>query len=252
MKERGSQTVGKKIKKLSKTQDTIAHQLTDNFVHKKIEPKFHLNAQLTSAGKSIASIVNGSCGYDRPILTNINMQLAGKSRIAIMGDNGSGKSTFIKTLLQDPKITINGQWQMPEKNNIGYLDQHYSNLNPDLTVQETIQAAAPDWDDLATRKHLNDFLFRSQKEVLNKVAHLSGGEKARLSLAQIAAQSPALLLLDEITNNIDLQTREHIIEVLSLYPGAMIIVSHDPDFLKNLSVMNYYKAENGTLNFVIN
>ena len=250
MKESGSQTAGKNLKKLSKAQETIAHQLTDNFVHKKIEPKFNLNARIVSSGKSIVSIMNGSCGYGQPVLSNINIQLSGGSRIAIIGDNGSGKSTFIKALLNDSEVTIDGQWQMPDSNNIGYLDQHYSNLDPNLTVQETIQAAAPDWDDHTIRKHLNDFLFSSQNIVFNKVSHLSGGEKARLSLAQIAALSPYLLLLDEITNNIDLQTREHVIEVLFLYPGAMIIVSHDPQFLNALSVVDCYKAKDGKLNFV--
>lgn len=251
LKERGSQTAGKNLKKLSKTQEAISNQLGDTFVHKKIEPKFNLNARTISSGKSIVSIMNGSCGYLNPVLTNIHIQLTGNDRLAIIGDNGSGKSTFIKALLKDPEITIDGTWQMPEDNAIGYLDQHYSNLNPDLTAQETIQEVVPDWDNLAVRKHLNDFLFSSQKEVMNKVSHLSGGEKARLSLAQIAAQNPALLLLDEITNNIDLQTREHVIEVLSQYPGAMIIVSHDPQFLQALSVSTYYKAENGKLELVV-
>lgn len=250
MKERGSQTVGKNLKKLSKIQETIDHQMIDNFVHKKIEPKFNLNARIVSSGKSIVSIIDGSCGYSQSVLSNINMQLVGSSRIALIGDNGSGKSTFIKALLNNPEIRIAGQWQIPERSNIGYLDQHYSNLNSDLTVQETIQVVVPDWDDLAIRKHLNDFLFSSQKEVFNKVGHLSGGEKARLSLAQIAAFNPYLLLLDEITNNIDLQTREHVTEVLSLYPGSMIIVSHDLEFLKALQVMDYYKAENNTLNLI--
>lgn len=252
MKERGSQTEGKNLKKLSKTQKTIAHQLTDTFVHKKIEPKFNLNARTVSSGKAIVSITHGSCGYEKPVLSNIYIQLTGGGRIAIIGDNGSGKSTFIKALRRDPEVAIDEQWQMPEKSNVGYLDQHYSNLDLNLTVQETIQAAAPDWDDHTVRKHLNDFLFSSQKEVLSKVAHLSGGEKARLSLASIAALSPYLLLLDEITNNIDLQTREHVIEVLSVYPGAMIIVSHDPGFLKALSVLVYYKAEDDKLELVVN
>jgi len=251
MKERGSQTAGKNLKKLSKVQEIISHQLTDTFVHKKIEPKFNVKARSISSGKSIVSLIDASCGYNtNPILSDINIQLAGNDRIAIIGDNGSGKSTFIKALLNNPKITRNGTWHLPEHDSIGYLDQHYSSLNPNLSVQEIIQEAAPDWDDLAVRKHLNDFLFSTQKEVLNNVSHLSGGEKARLSLAQIAAQSPALLLLDEITNNIDLQTREHVIQVLCQYPGAMIIISHDPHFLQDLSVSTYYKAEDGKLKAV--
>lgn len=68
------------------------------------------------------------------------------------------------------------------------------------------------------------------------VAQLSGGEKARLSLAQIAARTPKLLILDEITNNLDLETRGHVIEVLKNYPGAMIVISHEADFLKEIGI----------------
>jgi ATPase subunit of ABC transporter with duplicated ATPase domains len=247
MKESGSHTAGKNLKRLSKVQEEIQEKLAGNFVHKKIEPKFNLDSRKLLSGKSIVSIVNGGCGYKKPVINNINLQVKADARIAIIGDNGTGKSTFIKALLHDPNVITDGQWIMPQKNNIGYLDQHYSNLDQNLTVTEIIQKAAPDWDDLKIRKHLNDFLFSTQEEVKNKVANLSGGEKARLSLAQIAAQSPYLLLLDEITNNVDLETREQIIEVLKKYPGAMIIVTHDPRLLQELSVDTIYETQNGSL-----
>ena len=110
-----------------------------------------------------------------------------------------------------------------------------------------IQKVAPDRDDLRVRKHLNDFLFSTQKEVHNYVRTLSGGEKARLSLAVIAAQQAYLLLLDEITNNIDRVTREYIIDVLKVYPGAMIVVTHDPMLLQELAINNVFVVENGKL-----
>jgi ATPase subunit of ABC transporter with duplicated ATPase domains len=78
---------------------------------------------------------------------------------------------------------------------------------------------------------------------------LSGGEKARLSLAQIAAKTPKLLILDEITNNLDLETRDHVIEVLKNYPGAMIVISHDADFLEEIGVNGYFKISNGYVSF---
>lgn len=247
MKLWGSQTSGKNLKRLSKAQESVKQKLADIIVYKKIEPKFNLDARKVSSDKSIVSVVNGSCGYQQPILHNINLQLQGKTKIAIIGDNGSGKSTFIKALLQDPTIFRQGEWHLPAKNVIGYLDQHYSTLKPALTVTEVIQEAAPTWTQQEIRKHLNDFLFSTQEAVSNKVAHLSAGEKARLSLAQIAAQSPYLLLLDEITNNIDMETREHIIEVLQAYPGALVIVTHDPQFLKELAISTIYETKNGTL-----
>jgi ATPase subunit of ABC transporter with duplicated ATPase domains len=73
------------------------------------------------------------------------------------------------------------------------------------------------------------------------VKNLSGGERARLSLAQIAANPPKLLILDEVTNNLDLETRDHVAQVLRDFPGAMLIVSHDPDFLKEVQIEEYYE-----------
>lgn len=249
MKDAGSSTAGKNMKKLAKVHDTLQQKMADNFVHKKIEPKFYIDAKVLSSGKSVISIVDGSCGYNKlvDILSRIHLQVGAADRIAITGDNGSGKSTLIKALLHDTSVFVTGSWTMPPKNNIGYLDQHYSNLDPNASVTEVIENLVPDWDDFKVRKHLNDFLFSSQVAVSNLVKNLSGGEKARLSLAYIAAQSPYLLLLDEITNNIDLETRAHIIEVLQSYPGAMVIVSHDPAFLEEMSVTDYYEVADGKI-----
>jgi ATPase subunit of ABC transporter with duplicated ATPase domains len=97
------------------------------------------------------------------------------------------------------------------------------------------------------RVHLNDFLFRKNEEVEIKVKDLSGGEKARLSLALIAANPPKLLILDEVTNNVDLETRDHIIEVLREFPGAMLVISHDHDFLKSIHIETRYHVHQGKI-----
>jgi len=247
MKASGDRTQGKNLRRLHGERDRIQEKLAANYIHDKIEPKFNLDAQKLSSSKAIVSITHGSCGYKEPILHDINFQLLPIDRVAIIGDNGSGKSTLFKALLHDKNVHRDGDWIMPPKKSIGHLDQHYSNLNPALTVTEIIQEAAPDWDDRQVRKHLNDYLFHKPGQVTKKVSVLSGGEKARLSLAQIATTQPYLLLLDEITNNVDIETREHIIDVLSAYPGAMIIISHDQDFLEALGIETTYQINNGTL-----
>ena len=112
---------------------------------------------------------------------------------------------------------------------------------------ETITTLMPTWPHIEVRRHLNDFLFRKNEEVNALVSTLSGGEKARLSLAQIAAKTPKLLILDEITNNLDLETKDHVIQVLKSYPGAMIIISHDADFLEEIGVNHYLEIKNGVL-----
>lgn len=156
--------------------------------------------------------------------------------MAITGDNGSGKSTLIKAILGDESIYKTGDWHVIKREDIGYLDQHYSTLHPDKTVLETIADLVPSWSHTEIRRHLNDFLFRKNEEVNALVSTLSGGEKARLSLAQIAAKTPKLLILDEITNNLDLETKDHVIQVLKAFPGAMIIISHEADFLEEIGV----------------
>jgi ATPase subunit of ABC transporter with duplicated ATPase domains len=98
----------------------------------------------------------------------------------------------------------------------------------------------PTWSHLEIRRHLADFLFGSNATVNALVRTLSGGEKARLALAQIAAKTPKLLMLDEITNDLDLETIGQVINVLQVYPGAMIIVAHDLEFIKLLGIETIY------------
>jgi ATPase subunit of ABC transporter with duplicated ATPase domains len=123
------------------------------------------------------------------------------------------------------------------------LDQHYQTLDLERSALEIIAEAVPQWDHYTIRRHLNDFLFRKNEEVNMLVKNLSGGEQARLSLAQIAAHPPQLLILDEITNNLDLETRNHVIQVLCDYPGAMVVVSHDMEFLMEIQTDEYQQID---------
>jgi ATPase subunit of ABC transporter with duplicated ATPase domains len=128
----------------------------------------------------------------------------------------------------------------PAPRDIGYLDQHYQQIDPKKTVIEVIQECQPAWSHNQLRIHLNDFLFRKNEQVYSLVDVLSGGEKARLILAKIAANPPKLLILDEVTNNLDLKTRNHVIKVVQNYPGALIVISHDEDFLQNSALNEVY------------
>ena len=244
---RGQMTANKKRKHINQEKDTILAKLQANQLPEIILPKFSLN-EVDVQGKTVLSISNGSVGYDHPILHGINFTLGGQERIAIKGDNGSGKSTLFKAIQEDASVKISGSWYFPKSEDMGYLDQHYNTLNTVKTILETIQDAMPDGSShLEIRRYLNDFLFRKNEEVNAQTSTLSGGEKVRLSLCQIAAKTPRLLLLDEVTNNLDLETREHVIQVLRAYPGALIVISHDEDFLEQIGIEYAYKIVDGLL-----
>lgn len=157
----------------------------------------------------ILSISDGSIGYTGkdPLLKKINLSVKGGDRISIQGDTASGKSTLIKAILDDDRVIKSGHWHTSRVADIGYLDQHYGTLSAEKTVLETLAELASTWSNIEVRLFLNTFLFRKNEEVYATVNTLSGGEKARLSLAHIAVRTPQLLILDEITNNLDLETR---------------------------------------------
>jgi ATPase subunit of ABC transporter with duplicated ATPase domains len=234
---RGEETSGRKQKAIADRREALSEQLQDLPFYEIIVPKFSLSAAQISR-QSLIDIHDGSVTYEpsTPLLKNIHFSLGGTERVAFIGNNGSGKSSFVKALLNHPAIQRTGTWLTPSLKEIGYLDQHYQNLDPQKTVLESISLLCPTWAPSDVRKHLNDFLFRKNEEVNAKIATLSGGEKVRLSLAQIAAKTPSLLILDEVTNNLDLETRAHVIQVLKDFPGALIVISHDEDFLKEIGV----------------
>ncbi|MBA3536012.1 MAG: ABC-F family ATP-binding cassette domain-containing protein [Tatlockia sp.] len=216
-----------------------------------INPKFNLRANEHQKALIVIRDAAVSYGNQAAILSDLDFQVKARERVVLFGENGSGKSTLVRAILGEPELTRTGEWLTPNKTDIGYLDQHYNNLSMNKTVLDTISAAMPQASYLELRKHLNDFLFRKNEEVHAEIASLSGGEKARLSLALIAANPPKLLILDEITNNLDLETRTHVIDLLLVFPGAMIVISHDRDFLKSIQIETIYQLRQGRLGSLI-
>ena len=234
---RAQETSGAKKLAIEHRKVELTNRLDNARLPEMIIPKFSIKS--TSITKDVLIRVSeGEIGYyvDQPLLKSINFSLSCGERMAFVGDNGSGKSTLVRALLDDGKVYKTGEWYVPKISDIGYLDQHYETLSSEKTVLETIEELMPHWDYVDIRRHLNDFLFRKNEEVEAHIKVLSGGEKARLALAQIAAKTPKLLILDEITNNLDLETKDHIVQVLKEYPGAIIAISHDADFLEEIEI----------------
>ncbi len=232
---RGEETSGRKKSAIDQKKQEMLDQLENLRLPEIIIPKFSISSQAIG-NRVLIQIRDGRVGWTdgKWIVSNINFEVTGQDRIGITGRNGSGKSTLLKAILGD--LFREGEWFLPKKEDIGYLDQHYSTLDNQKTVLEVITEVIPVIPE--ARCHLNDFLFRKNEEVNTYVSALSGGERARLSLALIAAKTPKVLILDEITNNLDLETKEHVIQVLKEYPGALIVVSHDNDFLEAIGIIN--------------
>ncbi len=245
-KKRAAQkTAGGKKSAIFERTDDISRQITALGLREEIKPTFNLPAGF--AAGSALFIMDGAAGYDgKIILSGVNLSLAGGARAAVTGANAAGKSTLFKAIL-NTQNRLGGTWETPKPHDIGYLDQHYNNLSPDSTALQLSAWLAPSLSHAQIRKHLNDFLFRKNEEVNEKVSTLSGGERARLSLALLALKVPKLLLLDEVTNNIDLTTRAHVEQVLSVYPGALLLISHDEDFIKTIGVEDIYFIDGGQL-----
>lgn len=242
---RGNETANRKTREINHKKLRLVEQRSSLRLPEVIKPRFSIPAG--ESGRVLLSINEGSVGFENPIITAINLSVTAGERIAISGHNGSGKSTLVRAILEDKAITKTGAWHLLKRECIGYLDQHYSTLEVEKSVLDTMQDHAVNWSHAEIRKHLNDFLFRKNEEINANISSLSGGEKARLSLAQIAAITPKLLILDEITNNLDLETRAHVIQVLKDYPGAMIVISHDADFLESIQISSHYFIHNGLL-----
>ena len=234
---KGEATQNKKSASINKTKNELINQLQSLKLPEVIHPTFFIAHDHAHTG-TIVHISHGSVGYtqDSPIFNNINMIIGSRMHVALVGENGCGKSTVAKAIAHDPTVYISGDWHIPKREHIGYIDQHCMILDPEKTAIELMKDQIPDWPHKQIRSHLNDFLFRKNEEVNAHVKTLSGGEKVRLCLAYIAANPPRLLIVDEITNNLDLETKQHVTEVFKSYPGSLIVISHDIDFLQSITI----------------
>jgi ATP-binding cassette, subfamily F, member 3 len=171
-------------------------------------------------------------GYDgKPVLKNISLSLDNDDRVALLGANGNGKSTFIK-LLAGALAPISGEVVKSSKLRIGYFSQDLTDeLDLAMSPVATIADKRPQDTPEAVRRHLGAFGF-TRDMALGTIGQLSGGERARLLFAQIALAKPHILLLDEPTNHLDMVSREALVQAINGFPGAVVLVSHDPHLLE--------------------
>lgn len=198
------------------------------------------------SGKEVLYVKDLEIGYSNPI-QKVSFNLYRGQKLAIIGENGIGKSTLLKTLMG--KVNkISGEFEFGHNVSIGYFDQQIALSDSDKTVIEDFQEAFPKLTTTETRNCLASFMFFGE-DVFKKISMLSGGEKVRLTLCKILKNNPNLLILDEPTNHMDIVGKETMELMLKEYKGTILVVSHDRFFVNKIadallvfkrSGVNYY------------
>ena len=183
-------------------------------------------------GKNVLSLDHFKVGYDK-VLAEVTLDIKKGDRICVMGDNGTGKSTLLKTIIgQIP--SLGGYMMFGHQIETAYFDQNLANFHSGNTVLEELWNDYPDLDMYTVRSVLGAFLF-SADEVFKEVSVLSGGEKVRLSLAKLMLKKANFLILDEPTNHLDILSKEALENSLKEYDGTILFVSHDRYFIKKIA-----------------
>ncbi|MDT2768254.1 ABC-F family ATP-binding cassette domain-containing protein [Globicatella sulfidifaciens] len=188
----------------------------------------------SESGERVLELENLSIGYQSEVIAeNIQLDLRKQEAVAVVGPNGVGKSTLLKTIIGEIR-PIKGEIRRGTGLDIGYYAQNVNMLNPDLTVLETLWQAHDTTDEWIIRSILGSFLFNGES-VEKKVSMLSGGEKARLTLALLATDHDNTLILDEPTNHLDIDSKEVLEQALIEFDGTLLFVSHDRYFINRIA-----------------
>ena len=209
--------------------------------------KLDLGSETTRSGRVVLEMEDVSYSYDEPLLTGLELVIERGERVALLGPNGTGKSTIMRLVAGELELQ-KGTVRLGNNVALAYQDQQLARLDGSKTVLEEAMYAtgldAPEARDL-----LGAFLF-SGDDVFKKVSAISGGEKNRLSLAKIVASDANLLLLDEPTNNLDIPAREALENALLKYRGTMFFISHDRYFLRKLATRVVELEEGSLINYL--
>lgn len=209
---------------------------------------FHFEIDKQS-GNDVLSIDDLTIGYKgTPISKNISMRAYRQDRLALVGPNGVGKSTLLKTLIKEiPALA--GSIRFGTNVKIGYYDQELAKLSSNRSVLKELWDEWPLMTEREIRTVLGRFLFSG--EDVDKIVHdLSGGEKARLTLAKLMLEKNNVLILDEPTNHLDLDSKEVLENALIDYPGTLLFVSHDRYFINRIATKVIELSNDGAFEYL--
>ncbi|MES5946058.1 ATP-binding cassette domain-containing protein [Bacillus cereus group sp. MG6] len=194
---------------------------------------FHFDIEKQS-GNDVLQVKDATIGYDEdPIIEHVNMRLTRGDSVALVGPNGIGKSTLLKSIVNKLQL-LHGDVAFGSNVSVGYYDQEQANLTSSKRVLNELWDEYPLQPEKEIRTILGNFLFTGD-DVLKPVSSLSGGQKARLALAKLMMQKSNLLILDEPTNHLDLNSKEILENALIDYPGTLLFVSHDRYFINRVT-----------------
>ena len=186
------------------------------------------------SGNVVMAVENAAVGYNNEVLAKpINLDLRKQQAIGIVGPNGIGKSTLLKSII-DQIPFIEGGVKFGTNVDLGYYDQELSTLSKNKTVLAEIWDLHPTMNEKDVRSILGSFLFTGN-DVEKTISSLSGGEKARLALCKLALERNNLLMLDEPTNHLDIDSKEVLENALIDYDGTLVFVSHDRYFINRIA-----------------
>jgi ATPase subunit of ABC transporter with duplicated ATPase domains len=209
-----------------------------------------LNTDKKQGARKLVKIQNSTLKiHDLVLINNLNFETNYGNRCSIVGKNGSGKSTLINSIINNNttgNIIPAHNFTLYETK-IAFLNQRYHLIDKSKTVLENLTSYSQNLNELEARHQLTNFKFFTSAEVNKKAELLSGGELVRLALAMITATEIDLLILDEPTNNVDITTLNQITQALREFDGAILIISHDIQFLKDLEVEKIFLLKYKTL-----
>ena len=203
------------------------------------------------SGNDVLTVDNLTKGFDGTVLfDNICFQIKRGERVALIGSNGTGKTTILK-LINGIIPADSGSIYLGAKVNIGYYDQEHHVLDPDKTIFDEIRDAYPDLNNTQIRNTLAAFLFTNE-DVFKYIKDLSGGERGRVSLAKLMLSNANFLILDEPTNHLDITSKEILENALNSYTGTVLFVSHDRYFINSTATRIIELANKTVVNYIGN